>query len=637
MTNYDQNIKSQYPDWVDAPEKEAYKAIFNQINDFDKNISTAISATSLRGIRQYTGRGIASMHASGYMTDVDVNGQLGGSPSQSKASFNLTAAVIDTLAAKLASIQATPQAVTNKGNAKGRRLAEDLNFILKGLFHKFDISHLINLAYKDAMINRAGYLKVIKEDGEIRIDRVYIDEIVVDPADGYYNDPYKMIHRKSVPIHIMIKQYPKFKTKIEQCTIQEVRQYNTRNYTPCITVAESWCKNTYVDKGRHTISIETADIIDEEWDKDYFPILKVDYCEPVVGWMGQSVVDDLTPLQLEIDRILMTMQAIMRLVSVPRVFIDTNSQVNKNHMTNKIGIMVEYDGKQGVAPIIHNGAAMPPELPAQLEFLINQGYARVGLTPMDTQGQQKTGSGNQSGEALKTMTEIKSERWQLLQHNYEQSHVALSNIILRELQGTNLKLSALDRHIGLKEITTKKIPKTDTSYVLKIFPVSSLPDSIPDLIDSVSQMLQLGVIQPSQVPELFKMPDLDAFTSMQAAPRKLIDKKIEEMLDGGKYWHPEPYHDLDYALGTALQHYSWGQLNDETDKNLSLLRRFINDVKSLKAQASAAQQPAQPMQGVNANGGQPTNPESRPPNPGITPDSQPGISQGVPGAGQPPR
>ena len=102
------------------------------------------------------------------------------------------------------------------------------------------------------------------------------------------------------------------------------------------------------------------------------------------------------------------MQAIMKLMSVPRVMIDTNAQVNKNHFTNKVGLILEYDGKQGVAPIIHNGASMPPELMAQLEFLIAQGYARVGLTPMDTQGQQKTGSGNTSGEALKTMTDIKS-------------------------------------------------------------------------------------------------------------------------------------------------------------------------------------------------------------------------------------
>lgn len=623
--NNNYEFATRYPDWVDSPHKEAYKAIFNQINDFDKNISTAISTASLRGIRQYTGRGIASMNSNGYMADIDINTQLGVSNSMSKVNFNLTAAVIDTLSAKLASIQAVPQAVTNKGNSKGRKLAEDLNFILKGVFHKYDVSHLINLAYKDAMINRAGYLKVVKEGDDIRIDRVYVDEIVVDPADGYYNNPYKMIHRKAIPLHVMLKKYPEFKKQIEQCQIQEVRQYNTRNYTPCITVAESWCKNSYLEKGRHTISIESADLVDEDWDKDYFPIVKCDYCEPVVGWMGQSVVDDLDPIQKEIDRILMTMQAIMKLVSVPRVFIDTNSQVNKNHMTNKVGIMVEYDGKQGVAPIIHNGASMPPELPQQLQFLIEQGYARVGLTTMDTQGQQKTGSGNQSGEALKTMTDIKSERWQLLQHNYEQSHVTLSNIILKELQGTNIKLSALDRHIGLKEISTKKIPKLDTSYVLKMFPVSSLPDSIPDLIDSVSQMLQMGVIQPAQVPDLFQMPDLDAFVSMQSAPRKLIDKKLEDFMDGGKYWNPEPYHDLDYALGAALQHYSWGQLNDESDKPLSLLRRFINDVKSLIAQRDAAQQP-QPNAGVIANGttSQPAqlgSPQSGVPGPGGQPPS----------------
>lgn len=614
-----------FPDWIDTEYKQSYKAIFNQIWDFDKSIATSISTTSLRGIRQYTGRGIASMNASGYMSDIDVNTQLGVSPSMSKVNFNLTAAVIDTLSAKLASIQAVPQAVTNKGNSKGRKLAEDLNFILKGLFHKYDLSHMINLAYRDAMINRAGYLKVIREEGEIRIDRVYVDEIIIDPADGYYNQPYKMIHRKSVPLHVALKKWPQFKKEIEQCKIQEVRQYNTRNYTPCISVAEAWCKNTYVKGGRHIICIETADILDEEWDKDYFPIVKMDYCEPVVGWLGQSVVDDLDPIQKEIDRILVTMQAIMKLVSVPRVFIDTNSQVNKNHMTNKVGIMVEYDGKQGVAPIIHNGSAMPPELAQQLQFLVEQGYARVGLTPMDTQGQQKTGSGNQSGEALKTMTDIKSERWELLQHNYEQSHVTLSNIILKELQGTNIKLSALDRYIGLKEITTKKIPKTDTSYVLKMFPVSSLPDSIPDLIDSVQSMMQMGVIQPSQVPDLFQMPDLDAFISMQAAPRKLIDKKIEEMMDGGKYWNPEPYHDLDYALGCALQHYSWGQLNDESDKILALLRRFISDVKSLMAQRGAAAPQPTPMQGVNSNGGQP--------NPGNQPSTNPGATPTQPNGG----
>lgn len=597
---------SVYPDWCVAEKGQVYRAIFAQIMDFDKNVSKVINEGTLKGLRQYTGRGVASLHANGYMSDVDINGQLNISPSVTKVQFNLTAAVIDTLTAKLASIQAVPQAVTFKGSAKGRQLAEDLNFIVKGLFHKYNVSHMINLAYRDAMINRAGYIKIIKDEGEISFDRLMVDEIVVDPADGYYDNPYKIIHRKAIPRHVLLLKYPQFKKEILDAQIQEMRQYNTKNYTPCLVVAEAWCKNSYLKTGRHTISIETVDILDEEWDKDYFPIIKCDYNPPAIGWLGQSVVDELNPIQQEIDRILATMQAIMKVISVPRVLIDTNAQVNKNHFTNKVGVMIEYDAKQGVAPIIHNGAGMPPELPAQLQTLIEQGYARVGLTPMDTQGMQKTGSGNSSGEALKTMTDIKSERWQLLQQIFENTHVQVADILLRELQGTSMKLHATDRYIGLKEINTKKIPAVHDSYVLKIFPVSSLPDSIPDLIDSVTQMLQLGVIQASQVPELFKMPDLDAYVSMQSAPRKLIDKKIEEMMDGGKYWNPEPYHDLDYALGCALQHYSWAQLNDEKEKPLILLRRFINDVKSLKAQAMPPAPAPQPptAQGVQNAGSQ---------------------------------
>ena len=375
--------------------------------------------------------------------------------------------------------------------------------------------------------------------------------------------------------------YPKFAIQIEESEIKEVRQYNSRTYTPHVIVAESWCLNSYLPKGRHVISIERADLVDEDWDKDYFPILKCDYNEPVVGWLGNSVVDEMMPIQVEIDRLLITMQAICKLMSVPRVMVDTNSQVNKNHMTNKVGLILEYDGKQGVAPIIHNGASMPPELMTQLEFLINQGYARVGLTPMDTQGQQQVGSGNTSGEAMKTMTNIKSERWQLLQTIYEEKHVELAHIVLNELQGEKIKISALDRSIGLREISSKVIPKTSESYVLKIFPVSDLPKSIPDLIDSASKMLQLGVIQASQLPDLFNMPDLDSKMSMINAPMKLIDKKIEEMMDTGKYTQPEPYHNIQYALQSALQHYNWAQLNDEDESKLALLRRYINDVKAL--------------------------------------------------------
>lgn len=583
---------SSFPDWSACKEGEVYKAVFAQIRDFDEQVTSGTGISpSLKGIRAYTGRGNSSMQQSTNIPDVDITGQLGVSVGLMKINFNVTAMVIDTLTAKLASIEAVPQAVTFKGNSKGRKLAEDLNFLLKGIFHKYDLTHLLNLAFRDAMVNRTGYLKVVKEDDEISIDRLYADEILVDNADGYYNKPYKMIHRKAVPLQVMLDKYPEYEDILKHSQIKEYRQYNQRNYTPHLIVAETWCLNTYKEKGRHCITVESGDLFDEEWDKDYFPVLKCDYNEPIIGWLGSSVVDDLHPLQIEIDRLLVTMQAIMKLMSIPRVFMDHNAQVNKNHFTNRVGLIVLYDGKKGLAPIIHNGASMPPELMTQLEFLIAQAYARAGLTPIDTQGQTPVSSGNQSGAALATMTEIKAERWRYLQHNYERKHVDLANIILNELKGTNIKVTSLDRSIGLKEIRTRVIPKTENSYVLKMFPVSALPDAIADQITAIQGLLQLGVIQPNQVPELMKMPDLDSKIAMISAPAKLIDKIIDEMLETGIYKNPEPYFNLQYGVQAATQHYNWSMLNDEEESKLALLRRFIKDCQTLIPQPTAPTAP----------------------------------------------
>lgn len=584
------NPASAYPDWVEAETANVYGSIFSQIHDFDRFSLPNTATMAFRGLMQYTGRYIPIVDSINHLSCLtfynDHNISFQG---HNQTNFNLTAVVIDTLTAKLASIETAPQFVTNKGNVKGKKLGEEMNYLLKGLFHKHRLSHLIQMAFRDAMINRAGFLKIMQDDEKgINVERVMFHEMVVDPADGYYNDPCKVIHRKLVPVHVLEKLYPEHKEIIKNAMVMEAQPQLVRNYTPSVTLAEAYCKNTYKAKGRHTICLISGVILDEEWDKDYLPFVKMDYNEPVVGWMGNSVIDDLRPIQLELDRLFLSMQAILRLMSVPTWLLDSNAQMNKDHRTNEIGLMWEGDFKNGVAPILHNGAAMPPEIMQTIEFLIQQGYARAGLTPMDTQGQKP--SGITSGEAIKTMVDQKSERWSLLQSNFEHKHIELASIILKELQGTKFKVSSLDRHIGLREVSTKLIPKSSDSYTLRMYPVSSLPDSIPDLIDSVSQMLAIGMISKEQVPELINMPDLAAETALQIAPRKLVDTRLEEMMDTGVYTNPEPYHDLAYASRAATLQYNFGQLNKWDEKILALLRRYIADVKELVGQVARQQQ-----------------------------------------------
>lgn len=576
MNQYSEGDPNQ--DWATANKEAVNRSIFSVLDVMDNPNNRQGSPQPLRGLAVYLGRDAGTYSKVHGISGATSDNAFG---TGSRLQFNLTAACIDTLTAKLASITCVPQAVTNRSTAKGRQLAQDMNYIIKGLFHKYNIDNLINLAFRDAMCNRAGFIKVSVEDKQLCVERIFADEIVVDILDGYYNDPYKIIHRKTIPKSVLLLQYPQFADKINGANTILMRVGNYQISTPCVVIAEAWCKNTYKEKGRHVICIENETFLDEPWDKDYLPIVKFDYSPPTVGWTGQSVVDELEPIQREIDKLFLSVQAILKLMSIPRWIVDINSQMNPDLITNKMGLIMLADLKNGVAPILHNGAAMPPELPAQIEFLIAQGYARVGLTPTDTQGAQPQGINQQSGEALKTLTEIKSERWSLLKKIYENAHIDLCKILLKETSTTNIKLSALDAKVGLRKVSTKSLPKDFDSYAIQVFPVSLLPQDIGGRIDSVQNLLAMGAIPKEDVPELFDIPDLGAYNYLKSAPRTYINLTIEKMLDTKEYISPEPYDDLRYGLTAALRYMAHEKLNENDEENLKLLRQFVNDCQEL--------------------------------------------------------
>jgi hypothetical protein len=576
-----------YNDWIESDKDKVHESLFALVSDYENNVNKTISTGNLKNVAQYLGSGVGSIDGFGYMSDIDLSQQLGSNSVTPRVNINLTAALIDTLTAKLASLTILPKAITNRSNAKGRQQAEDLNDLIKGLMNKYKLHHHLTLAMRDAMINKVGYIKVVKDkkNAEVKIERLYANEIIIDPSDGFYNNPYKMVHKKLIPMSVAVKLFPKFKEQIEGASVIEVRRgMDNMNYTPSIMILEAWCKNTYLKKGRHVIAIENVTLLDEPYEKDYFPVVKIDYNEPVVGWLGQSAVDELAPLQREVDRIVATQQAIMKLVSIPRVFYDINSQMKPEHMTNKVGIMIGMDLKNGVAPIIHNGSAMPPELNQQLEFLITQMYQRVGLTPMDTQGQ-----------ALRTMGDIKSERWQMLRQTFELQHIELVKVLLQELTEIDFKINTLDKVIGLRQLSTSVIPKDFESFVLQIVPTSSLPTDPAGRIDTIERFVANGFIDKEYAADLLQMPDLESQIAMSSAPRKFVELSIEEMLETGTYTAPEPYDPLDFALTCALRHYAWERMNDKKETKLKLLRRYINDCRKLISQI---QQPAAPQEPV---------------------------------------
>lgn len=571
------------PDWVGSPKERVAQDIFGQLDVANPRVGAYNSLDQSFGLRMYLNMGTFSGILGGYISQVlgptETSGVTGA-----KLTFNLVASVIDTLTAKIARIDVKPKAVTNRATAEGRELAENLNLVINGVYNKFNIQHKLVMAFRNAMISRSGFVKVVKNGDELDVELVDPQEIIIDPTDGMYNNPHKLIQIKYIPKSVMILRFPKSAKQIENAGIEDVQLPGQVEFTPCIKVIEAWCKNTYVKKGRHVICIENLALLDEEWDKDYFPVVKVDYNPPPIGSIGISVVDELQSIQEELDRLLRSQQAIIKLMAVPRIFMDVNSMVDKNLVTNRIGGFIYYDGKQGDVPQINSGSSLAPEIPKTIQFLIAQGFARVGISPLDVSGEKPAGL--VSGEALQTINDIGSERWTNLKKMFEDAHVEVVKVIIRELAGTPVKLSALDDKIGLTKVSATKIPADPDSYVIQIFPASALPSDMAGKIDVVERMINMGVIPRQMAPELLSMPDTEAFRALQMAPRRYIELSIDKMLKTLDYVAPEPYDDLQAALQIASEQYNWLRINDGEESQLRLLRQYINEVMALSEQLS---------------------------------------------------
>lgn len=604
-------------DWVDAKEGQVFESIFDQLNHEMEQV-TDQDQMIMRAINSYLGRRNDTydrfLYPKTFNNPVD---------SMNNLCDNVICAAIDTLVAKISEVDVLPKTITNKSTAEGRQLADDINAVVNGLYNKYNIKKMIIGSYRDAMIWRSGYIKLgIDKREQFFIERLYKNEIVIDPVDGYYNNPYKILQKKIVPKTVLLNNYPKFANFINELYPIEIRLGQTNYATVGIVVAEAWCKNTYKKGGRHVMSIQNVDLLDEDWDHDYLPIIKTDFQMPVIGSEGNSVVDIGYSMQIQINKLLQKSEKILRLLASPKVLLDSRSGANPEKWTNAVAEFFLYDGGGGNAPVILNGSALPPEIMKMLEYLTGRFFAQMGLNATDVQGLKPMGI--ESGEALKTMTQISSARWNQLKEQFTRTHVDVVDLALKMMHGKNIELSSIDNKIGLVKVNTSKLPTNANSYILQTVSQSALPSDPAGRIDTMERYVKLGIVTPEALPDFFNIPDMSEYIALQSAPRQMAQKTIEKIIREKEYIAPEIYDECEIMMQFALKYYSFEKLNEADEEVLVLLRRFINDCK--KAIIQQKQEIANASGSTNTGTGN----NNQPGVPGAIPGQQPG-AQPIPG------
>lgn len=574
--------------WEEDNSDTAAKVLFATMQQWDR--TSGIQQQNVRNMRLYSAKELGALNIANYITNAGTApDSLAYSPGgqQNRVSFNVVKSCVDTLTAKIAKNKIKTQFLTSGGTLEQQTRGKKLTKFMFGHQQDTGVLELYKLAFRDALIFGTGFIKTIREDGKIRKERIFPDEIMTDPADSYYGCPRCLYQRRFVAKATLKERFPERADDIE--SIKTIELFRGDAVEPMLLVAEAW-RLPSGEKGRRILCVDGVALVDEPYRHDYFPFSVMRYTEPMLGYFGGSLPEEIAGIQMEINRVCRHIQECQRLISLPRIFYEMTSKFNPGHFVNGIGTFVPYSGQP---PTVNTPQAVGVEVYNWLETLIRRAYEMTGISQLSATSQKPAGL--DSGKALMVYNDIESERFILLGQAFERF---VTDDCLRScmLFKDGDVVSVADRLDGMESLKWSDIKLPDDDYIVQTFPVSALPNSPAAKLQMVTDLKNEGYIAPEEAAELLDYPDLDTNSAIRLSPIKLIRKACEKMLLEGEYLPPEPFLPLPLALKTAQSYFCWGQLNGFPEKRLALIQQYIEDCIAIQMAAAPLPEPVAPGQ-----------------------------------------
>jgi hypothetical protein len=493
-----------------------------------------------------------------------------------RVTYNVVKSCTDSIASKISKNKPRPFFLTTKGDYSLKRKAKKLTQYVDGSFDAAKAYDKGQQIFTDSCIWGTGVLKVYPctTSGEVKIDRVLIDELIIDDRESMYGEMKQMHQKRAVSRDVLQAQYPEHHDKLLMTS--PTKSDDNHAVTDMVTVIESWhlASGPNAGDGKHVICVDNVVLFEEEYTKTEFPFVFFKWTDAVLGFYGSGLAEELIGIQVEINKMLQQIQKAQHLISVPRVFMSGDSKVISQHLQNQIGSIIKYQG--GKPPVFHTPTAMQPEYYKHLERLYQRAFEITGISLMSATSQKPTGLN--SGEALRAYDDIESERFMVTGQRWEAFYLELAEKFIscsKELYENDKKLKV--KVAGKKFIDTikwKDVDMDEDKYSLRIFPTSLLPTHPSGRLSKIQELYQGGFLTKEQALALFDFPDVEGVTNVQLAALEEIEMSIELMIDEGKYISPEPETNLELAKIMSHNAYLRGKLDGVPPKNLELLQRY---------------------------------------------------------------
>ncbi|KKK80676.1 hypothetical protein LCGC14_2821110, partial [marine sediment metagenome] len=400
--------------------------------------------------------------------------------------LNVIQSTIDTVTSKISKNHPQPMFLTEEGEFSQIQRAKRLSRFVRGVFYANDAYTQGNVVFRTGGIVGTGSWKVSAQNEEPKIEYVFPLEVLVDDEESFYGEPQNRYQVKIVPKDVLIAAFPDHRVEIAAATGIVGRGEN-RNIQ-YIRVVEAWHlpSGPGAGDGRRVIAIENSDLEDAVWVRDYFPFVDFSWSKPIVGFWGRGLAEEEEGLQVEINRLLMKIERSQRMFGFPVLLVHQSANISEKKFTNAIGQIVTYTGNKEPKVVTHNTVAQ--EIYAHLDRLYERAFEIAGVSRLSATSQKPAGL--DSGVALREYNDIETERFMTVGQAYEQFFMDTSRQIIDVMdeieKGSEspedgaaqsaYRVKDPDRK-SMSTISWEDAKMDEDTYILKVWPVSSLPSS----------------------------------------------------------------------------------------------------------------------------------------------------------------
>lgn len=534
--------------------------------------------------------------------------------------------VIDSLKSYVGNNSPTVRVATTDAAWSSRLRARKLDRYIDARFRDLGVPGHAASAALEALNVGTGALKTHPCDGRVMLEMVPTEELVVDDAQARYGiqNVRELMHRRLVNRDVLAAEFPDHEEQIHDAPAAEVDEILDRwveegDRDQLVEVIEAWHlpSGTDAEDGVRIVCIDGHVLLRESYDCPRFPFAFFRYLPKTRSFWGGSLLEQLLPIQADIDRTLDDIRNALRVGTKPKAYVRRGEGISKRQFQNTDpAVVVEHDGAR---PQIEAPTPVSPQLFQHLDWLIQQMYSLAGISELTSQAKLPAQVG--SGRAMENLHDLQTKRFKDLDRRFQELHVDVARLVVDASK--QLAESDGPSALAVRWSSGRRSMSLDWGDVelghdqLNIYlePQSFFPETRAGRLSAIEQMVAAGQVPQQLIASYLQDPDIERLNRRLNASYNYVEAVIERLEDPDiEVPLVDDHCDLQLTLDLVKAAYLdvLADMGDDVPEREDVQERFVTYLAALvdevkKIQPAPPQMPPGPAMDPSAAGGVPMN------------------------------